>query len=269
MPDLSALKARSFGGLALSTVQERPPFINMLIYGDPGSGKTVLAGSAQAVEAMSPVLVVDVEGGSYSLRAFYPDIDVVRVKALSELVKVYETLATTDHGYKTVVLDSLTEIQKMVMSDIMREVVEEDSDRDPDVPSIREWGKSGEQMRRIIRRFRDLDMHVIFTALVDEVQDKKGRRTFFPMLSGKLKKEAAGFMDIVVYMYGKMVKINDKGEIDPEAPESKHRFVLTSGTDEYVCKDRSSRMPAIMLDPTMTLIHETINQEEDTNGRSS
>jgi hypothetical protein len=264
MPDLSKLTERSFGGLQLTSVKERPPYINMLIYGDPGSGKTVLAGSAAAIEEMSPVLVVDVEGGSYSLRAFYPEIDVVRVKTLAELLTVYQELAKGTHGYKTVVLDSLTEIQKMVMGDIMRDVIEEDADRDPDVPSIREWGKSGEQMRRIIRRFRDLDMHVIFTALVDEVQDKKGKRVFFPMLPGKLKKEAAGFMDIVVYMYGKMIKLNDQGEIDPNAEEAKHRFVLSSGTDEYVCKDRSSRMPAIMLDPTMRSIHDTIQGE--TNG---
>lgn len=264
MPDLSVLTERSFGGLALSTVADRPKYINMMIYGDPGVGKTVLAGSASVVEDMSPVLIIDVEGGTYSLTSFFPEVDVVRVKSIAELLAVYKALTVEEHGYRTVVLDSLSEINKMVMNDIMRAVVEEDDERDPDVPSIREWGKLGEQMRRIVRRFRDLDTHVIFTCLTDETTDKRGKKTMYPMLNGKLKKEVAGFMDIVVFMYAKLVRVNAQGEIDPDADEAKHRFVLSSGTDEYVCKDRSARLPEIMLDPDMRNIHSLI--QGDNNG---
>jgi hypothetical protein len=166
-----------------------------------------------------------------------------------------------DHPYKTFVLDSLSEVNKMIMGDIMRAVVAEDEDRDPDVPSIREWGKLGEQMRRMIRRFRDLPMHTIFTALLNEEQDAKGRVKKHPMLSGKLKKEVAGFMDIVLFVYAKSVKVNAEGELDQDAEEATHRFVLSSSTDDYICKDRSSRMPEIMLDPTMMKIHTLIQRE--------
>jgi hypothetical protein len=150
----------------------------------------------------------------------------------------------------------------MIMGDIMKAVVEEDEERDPDVPSIREWGKLGEQMRRVIRRFRDLPMHTVFTALLDESEDKKGRMKKNPMLSGKLKKEVAGFMDIVLFVYAKHVRVNPlTGELDQDADEALHRFVLSSSTDEFVCKDRSSRMPEVMLDPTMFKIHTLIQGE--------
>jgi len=262
MPDLSVLTERSFGGLTLTSVRQAPPWMNIFLYGDPGAGKTVLAGSADDVPDMSPVLIGDVEGGSFSLKAFYPNVDVVRIKSLAELVQVYQTLLTTDHGYKTFVLDSLSEVNKMIMGDIMKAVVEEDEERDPDVPSIREWGKLGEQMRRVIRRFRDLPMHTVFTALLDESEDKKGRMKKNPMLSGKLKKEVAGFMDIVLFVYAKHVRVNPlTGELDQDADEALHRFVLSSSTDEFVCKDRSSRMPEVMLDPTMFKIHTLIQGE--------
>lgn len=262
MTNLSVLTERSFGGLQLSSVQDRPPFINMMIYGDPGAGKTVLAGSAEEVEGMSPVLVGDIEGGSYSLRSFYPSIDVVRIKSLADLGALYTELSTNPtHGYKTIILDSLTEIQRMVMGDIMREVVEKEEERDPDVPSVREWGKSGEQVRRLVRRFRDLEMNCIFTALLDENQDKRGRTHYYPMLPGKLKREVSGFMDIVIFMYTKQMRLNDQGEVDPEADERIHRFVLTSSTDEYVCKDRSNRLPDIMLAPTMQKLSALIQGE--------
>lgn len=263
MPDLSVLTERSIGGLAVNKVTARAPFINMLIYGDPGAGKTVLAGSAAAVPEMSPVLFVDVEGGTYSLKSFYPDVDVVRVKTLPEMVGVYRELGTMQHDYKTVVVDSLSEVQKMIMASIMREVIEKDDERDPDVPSIREWGKSAEQVRRMVRGFRDLDMNVIFTALMDEEKhEKTGKITKYPMLPGKGKKEVAGFMDIVLYAYAKRVKINLAGEPDPDADESLHRFVLSSGTDEFVCKDRSNALPEVMLDPNMQSIHNLIQKEE-------
>jgi hypothetical protein len=233
--------------------------MNIFLYGDPGAGKTVLAGSSAAVADMSPVLIGDCEGGAFSLKAFYPEVDVVRIKNTAELVQVYQTLLTTDHGYKTFVLDSLSEVNKMIMGDIMKAVVEEDEERDPDVPSIREWGKLGEQMRRVIRRFRDLPMHTIFTALLNEEQDAKGRVKKNPMLSGKLKKEVAGFMDIVLFVYAKHVKVNLlTGEPDQDGEEGLHRFVLSSSTDEFICKDRSSLMPEVMLDPTMTKIHTLI-----------
>ena len=262
MPDLSVLTQRNFAGLTLSSVMEAPAWLNIFLYGDPGAGKTVLAGSSDDVPDMKPVLVVDCEGGAYSLRAFYPGVDVVRVKSLQELVDVYKTLELMDHGYKTVVLDSLSEIQKMIMGNIMTAVVLEDGERDPDVPSIREWGKLGEQMRRMIRRFRDLPMHTIFTALMDESQDERGRRKKYPMLSGKMKKEVAGFMDIVLFVYAKHVKLDANGNLDEKDGElGLHRFVLSSSTDEYACKDRSSRMPEIMLDPTMTKIHTLIQGE--------
>jgi hypothetical protein len=261
MPDLKQLTQRSFGKLQLATVRESPAWLNILLYGDPGAGKTVLAGSASEIEAMSPVLVGDCEGGTYSLRSFYPEVDVVRLTTTADVVEFYNTLRLGEHGYRTVILDSLTEIQKMVMSDIMKMVIEQDADRDPDVPSIREWGKSGEQMRRIIRRFRDLPMHTIFTALLDEDKDPKGRVKRYPMLPGKLKKEAAGFMDIVLFVYAKHVRLDETGQISNEAEEALHRFVLSSSTDEYTCKDRSARLPEVLLDPTMKKLHEIIQGE--------
>lgn len=261
MPDLSSLTERNFAGLTLSSVKEAPPWMNIFLYGDPGAGKTVLAGSAESVEDMAPVIFVDCEGGAFSLRSFYPTVDVVRVTSLAQLVDVYKELSLMQHGYRTVVVDSISEVNKMIMGDIMKEVVEEDEERDPDVPSIREWGKLGEQMRRMIRRFRDLPMHTVFTALLDESQDAKGRSKKYPMLNGKLKKEVAGFMDIVLFVYAKHVKVNALGELDPDADEALHRFVLSSSTDEFACKDRSNRLPEIMLDPTMTKLHALIQGE--------
>ena len=58
---------------------ESVPYMNLLIYGEPGVGKTVLAGSAADHPDTAPILILDVEGGVTSLRT-RTDIDVIQVR---------------------------------------------------------------------------------------------------------------------------------------------------------------------------------------------
>ncbi len=247
MTTTEVLTENTLGGLKVQPVSERPQVVNMLVYGDPGVGKTVLAGSASEVEAMSPVLFIDVEGGTMSLRNKYPQVDVVRVASWSDMTSVYNDIASSTDSYKTIVLDSLTEIQKFSMYNIMRDLVMGDPDRDPDVPGIREWGKNSEQIRRFVRAFRDLSVNTIFTALSATDKDQKTGITLSrPYLSGKLASEVAGFLDIVCYMYIRVVE----GDV--------RRLMLTSGTDTCVAKDRSDSLPPVLEEPDMKTIHNIV-----------
>jgi phage nucleotide-binding protein len=242
------LRADSLGELSVVGVQEEIPNLNLLVYGDPGVGKTVLAGSAAAVEAMCPVIFIDAEGGTLSLRNKYPDVKKVRVKHFADLSVAYNALRENPGLYRTVVLDSITEIQKYGMYEIMAKTVKEDPERDPDLPGIGEWGKNTEQMRKVIRAFRDLPMNTIFTALARTEKDKKGKVTTQPSLSAKLANEAAGFLDIVVYMYR---KVEDEQIV---------RRILTMATDEITAKDRTDRLPPYLDNPTMQELY-TITSE--------
>lgn len=245
------LKPGSIGGLEITTVHDKPTFINMLVYGTPGAGKTVLAGSADAVVEMSPVLFIDVEGGTFSLRERYPDVDVVRVKTWKDLQRIYDELFAMKHKYKTVVLDSLSEIQKFSMYNIMTDLVSEHPDRDEDVPGMREWGKNIEQIRKFVRAYRDLPMHTIFTALsAADKNAKTGLMLHKPALSGKLAMEVGGFVDVLVYMYTK--------EVESEI----RRLMLTTNTDEYVAKDRSDSLPPVVTDPDMATLYEYMFEDK-------
>lgn len=241
------LTPETLGGLEVKSVVESIEFINMLVYGNPGAGKTVLAGSADDVPEMRPVLFIDIEGGTFSLRERNPEIDVVRVQSWRDMAKVYTELYNGQHGYRTVVLDSLTEIQKFSMYDIMRQLLKDHPDRDPEVPGMREWGKNIEQIRRLVRGFRDLPVNTIFTALAASDKDNKtGMVVTRPSLSGKLAMEVGGFVDIVGYLYTKVV---DDGI---------RRLLLTLGTERQVAKDRSDKLPPIVEDPSMTDLHKHI-----------
>jgi hypothetical protein len=223
-------------------------YLNMLVYGEPGVGKTRLAGSSVLVPEMQPVLMLDFEGGTLSLAGDMREIDVVRLQSWEKVDRLYGSLYDKN-PYKTVIIDSLSECQKFSMSEIMRAVVSKDSERDPDVASLREWGKNGEQIRRLVRAFRDLPCHTIYTALVSEDRDERTNTwKIRPGLPGKLKGEVGGYVDIVLYMYKKEVRNNNK-------EREVKTLVLTQGTERNVAKDRSGRLPEILEQPTMADIY--------------
>lgn len=234
-------------------------YLNLLVFGEPGAGKTYLAGTAQDHPKTSPVLVLDVEGGTTTLRQ-RPDIDVVQVRSIEQIIEVHNKLVTKNDGYyKTVVIDSLTELQKLDLSDIMKELVQRRPDRDPDVPDVREWGKTGVHMRKIVRHFRDLPMNTILTALVDPYKDSTGSVVFYPNLPGKMRTELAGFFDVVGYLYTRPSEDGDgENRID--------RIIQFTGTQKVIAKDRTATLGHFMENPTIPMMFDTIHSSNNGKG---
>jgi len=247
MSVITSLTKSTIGGLRIEKVEERLPNFNMLVYGRSGVGKTYLAGSSIAVPEMNRVLFIDVEGGTMTLRKTFSDVETVRVKTWRNVQEVYDELYAGGHGFNTVILDSLTEIQKFNMSEIMRNLIESGKDNmDMDVPSIREWGKNLEQIRRFVRAFRDLPVNVIFTALEREDKDRMGRPVRLPSLSGKMAGEVAAFLDIVLYYTVK--------EVDGQQV----RVLQSVATESTIAKDRSGMLPPALVDPDMGVLYDFI-----------
>jgi hypothetical protein len=250
----------AIAGLPITRANEQQKFINMLIYGQSGIGKTMLAGSADAVPELRRVLFLDIEGGTLTLNnSPYNEVEVVRVRTWLEIAHIYNELYLNKHGFKTIVIDSLTELQKISMEHIVSaETSYEPTDATNSlvnvtgVPQLQDWNINIEQVRKFVRKFRDLPVNTIFTALVNTEKDQRtGLTKNKPSLSGKVKDEVAAFLDIVAYYNIK------------EVGDQSVRVLQTSSTETTIAKDRLSKLPSIIEDPTMAKIYEYLNTTEE------
>lgn len=233
------------------------PFLNLLIYGEPGVGKTLLASTAEDHTDTGPVLHIDIEGGLVTVRK-RKNYSAVSARNIDKVEQTHDALdiALRDGNcpYKTVILDNISEFQKLDMRYVMADAKAKakDPDRvDLDVPSQREWGKSGERMRRIIRGFRDLPIHTIAIAWMgSEHDDNTNITSYYPLLPGKLRGEVPGYFDIVGRLTAKTS--NNGADIS--------RALQVTATNRVIAKDRTNSLGGLIENPTIPLMWELINE---------
>lgn len=235
-----------------SSPEESVSWMNILIYAEPGVGKTTFIGTAMDHEMTRPMLLLDVDGGAMTLRK-RKDVDVVQIRTMQQLEDAANRLdATNDGYYKTVAIDTMTELQKLDMKTVMKEQF----DRKPEttdiyVPSPREWGKSGDRMRDIIRVFRDGDYNFIATCHLAEEKSDKGLRRVYASIPGKLKNEMSGFFDIVGYMKA-VAEIHG-------GVTTIHREMQVVNTETVAAKDRTDDLPQLILEPTIPMMWDILH----------
>ncbi|HEY1248626.1 MAG TPA: AAA family ATPase [Nitrososphaera sp.] len=229
-------------------------WFSILIHADPGVGKTHFCGTAGGDERTGPVLVIDCEGGTEPLRK-WPGVDTKRVRSMDDLKKVFDELAKFNQGwYKTVALDSLSEIQDVDMRMVMQQAKETAKNPDSvniDVPSPREWGIGRNHVRIIVRAFRDLPTNLIVTTMCNETQREGKPDRYEVALPGKLKYEIPGFMGIVGWYH-----FNDNKQTE--------RIMQVKGSIRVMAKTRFKELGEIIMNPTVPMIYDLIhNKQED------
>lgn len=188
-------------------------YCNCLVYGESGIGKTVLCTTAPKP------LIMSAEQGLLSIAD--QDIDVTEVKSLSDIIGVYNYLQKGSE-YETICLDSLSEIAQTVLAEYKA------IERDP----RQAYGKLGEEVLSLIRKFRDLPMNVVFIAKQDRVIDElSGRQNYGPLFPGRiLTAEVPYQIDVVMAM-----RFNRKDG-------KSYRVLQTEADIQYAAKDRTGKL---------------------------
>jgi phage nucleotide-binding protein len=246
--------------LNVQTPEEAVPYLNLLVYGEPGAGKTWLGGTACDSPLTGPVLLLDVEGGAVTLR-HRKDLDVIKVRSMKEIQTVQnEIFKATDPYYRTVIIDSLTELQKLDMRTVQELEYNKNPDKvDKEVPSQRAWGKSGERMRAIIRDYRDLPVHIIATCLVaTEFDEVNGGSNYYPSLPGKLRGDVPGYFDVVGFLKAEEQRVKGESIVT--------RTLQVAKTRRVIAKDRTSALGNLLTNPTIPDMWDMIHATNPSNG---
>jgi hypothetical protein len=262
-----------------------------MIFGDYGVGKTWLLGSADDVPEMRDVLFLDVESGDLVLES-RPYLDVVRVSQYKQVQGIYEFLrlhqVARDAGdeqqlrelqdridledvvdkdrlrrYRTVVIDSLSELQRLNMYQIMgttlgaRALVNE-----PEKAEWADWGATTEMIRTFVRTFRDLKMHILFGMSEKSVDDKNKKASIQLNLPKKLSEDLPGFMDVVGYLMAMpKEKAKDAKKVSSDGLYRELWLVPGQG---FLAKNRfeNFREPYV-ANPTMAQLYGFVRNPED------
>lgn len=219
--------------------------INMILYGEPGVGKSVLACSGEK----TLILASDSEetvsaaalGGSTADRWVVPDY--------SAITDAYEYLRYENHGYKWVWLDNATLFQEQGMDDIMTTLVAAKPGRNRFIPDKAEYLQNQQRLGVWIREMKLLEFNFGLVCHVQRREDPDtGDITMLPLLSGKQGEYAekiCGYMNVVCYMT-RIYK--DKAY---------HTKLHSNKVGKYYAKDRFSAI-GTLTDPTIPQIEKLI-----------
>lgn len=242
-------------GEDLSTAKDS---LSMLMYGKEGSGKTT---GALQLSRLGRVLLINAEGGSKRLPLktqgvvlenieTWPkggDVDHITFESIEEevFVQLKIALEKDPNAYVGVVIDSFSELSRRLvdkaasagrLADIAK-----GKQRGQFQIDLDDWGTMTTMMRVILRRFRDLGIHLIITALERrDIDANTGDVQYGPAVGPALGQDTMGMVDIVVWTQVELIGADDvEFFTGTTRPREMHR-----------AKDRFGVLPVRMIDPT-------------------
>jgi len=236
-------------------------------YGRAGTGKTTLAGSFPG-----PILLLDVNDQGTDSVSDVDHIDVLETHAWDDFEVAYWWLKKNPDKYKTVVIDTVTQLQQLAIEKILI-----DQEKDPEkagewgVMTKKQWGQVASMMKMWVTNLRDLPMEVVFLAQdrTSDTETEDPEIMIDPEIGPRLTPSISAHLNAEVSVIGNTFirrKVTVKKGPDGKKKEvEKTQYCLRIGPNAvYVTKARKPKtitLPGVLVDPTYESLMEILRGE--------
>lgn len=225
--------------------------LSLLVHADSKVGKTTLAASSPG-----PILALDAEGGwkfvpmrkiEWDPRNPPPDADgswdvcVVVVREFETMRQVYAWLVTGQHRFRSLVVDSITEIQRRCKQNLAGTEAMKQQD----------WGQLLTVMDNVIRGYRDLTLHPVnpiqvVTFIAETRQSSSGK--WRPYMQGQIDIALPYWMDIVGYLY-----VDFELDANGQPQRKVRKLLVAAGHPQFESGERvQGRLGDVVVEPNIT-----------------
>lgn len=207
--------------LIKNTKDKSNTFVNIIVYGNSGTGKTSLVKTLPEEDT----LVVSLEDGLLSLDGH--SYDYINAKTISQIMEIVNSPEI--EKYKTVVIDSITELSQNVFLELSKKYteIEKRENKKPGSMAMKLWGDFSSQFSVLFKELRRLEKNIVAIALPTEKENAAGLMEKKPDVYGKSSDRIIAWFDECFYMY-----------VDGEGK----RLLLTETAKNTMAKDRSGKL---------------------------
>jgi hypothetical protein len=246
--------------------------IKLFAYGDPGSGKTTLCASALDDPRTSPVLWFNAQGNPHSIRKRPVQPTMFTIEKPSDIDDPYDWLAagqpakhsfvtsaeklgvTLTPPYKTVILDTATEYQRICMDAIMGwdkkglgELLA--------APEFKQWGQVLGQLTKMARYFYALPLSVVITAQERPDKDERtGTFVYSPGLWGQGRSEVPSYSLLTMRLVRKSKMLSGEKNIKTAEGDDAYSVGYIDQVGSFLAKDQYGDLPKVLPEPTIPAI---------------
>jgi hypothetical protein len=264
------------------SLEEAEEFIKALYFGSEGTGKTTAAAFMANLPGDGDVIVINAEAGFKKgplkrlgvrvecLKIWRPDGNgVITYEKLDRLYyRTAARLRENPGSVKGVIMDSGTEIANKILEQASwtmyereqrnQRKAEEDKRYSPEVTELQDYGLLTSQMRKLIRKFRDLPCHFAMTALETEAAGEgeysHSKKQAAPEFTPKLRTSILGYVDMALRLKSETLPVS----------EFESETLITARTKPSAlirAKDRDGVLPRDLVEPRFDRLVEYVNGE--------